>query len=262
MNEERTELTSEFGHGASKRLRLVGNSDVVVGREQSVKMGVLRTKPSRGDCPPTHSMSCSDKIALWNICGLQGGLLSNFIDPVYIDHFIIGGNYNDLSAKRALSGRNSAISIPSLICKYRNNSSKFSIHPSVENLFVDTDTQLLLPDECSYFWFLSSRIEFKKVLTIVNGCRKGSRRPKPNELTFPKALQCPLSRSNIFENCYQKLLKLFPFKNQECGSNISYEEAKLAAKNYQLVKSSLLKSKLFSSWIQSNESMKLSRNTL
>lgn len=42
------------------------------GMEERWRRGVVRTKPGRGDAPPTRSVSCSDKLALWNAVGLQG----------------------------------------------------------------------------------------------------------------------------------------------------------------------------------------------
>eukprot|EP01028_Stygiella_incarcerata_P002302 TRINITY_DN1427_c0_g2_i4.p1 TRINITY_DN1427_c0_g2~~TRINITY_DN1427_c0_g2_i4.p1 ORF type:complete len:237 (+),score=51.34 TRINITY_DN1427_c0_g2_i4:29-739(+) len=67
-------------------------------------IGVLRTKPGRGI--PTRSMSCSDKMARWNVCGIQGSLLSSFlVSPIMIDDLIVGDLFSLEAMERAVFGR-------------------------------------------------------------------------------------------------------------------------------------------------------------
>lgn len=71
--------------------KCVPNSEVQDLKEKGVNyhgLGALRTKPGRGD--PTISMSCSDKIAKWLVLGIQGSLMSSFLEkPIYLDAIII-----------------------------------------------------------------------------------------------------------------------------------------------------------------------------
>ncbi|KDQ64964.1 hypothetical protein JAAARDRAFT_28624 [Jaapia argillacea MUCL 33604] len=60
------------------------------GRDNYSLHGVLRTKPGRADSPPTVCMSCSDKIAMWGVMGIQGALASSFLNPVYVSGVIVG----------------------------------------------------------------------------------------------------------------------------------------------------------------------------
>nr|XP_020819198.1 tRNA-specific adenosine deaminase 1 isoform X2 [Phascolarctos cinereus] len=69
------------------------------------QVGLLRVKPGRGD--RTCSMSCSDKLARWNVLGCQGALLMHFLEePIYLAALVVGKcPYSPEAMKRAVIGR-------------------------------------------------------------------------------------------------------------------------------------------------------------
>ncbi|XP_072492626.1 tRNA-specific adenosine deaminase 1 isoform X2 [Notamacropus eugenii] len=69
------------------------------------QVGSLRVKPGRGD--QTCSMSCSDKLARWNVLGCQGALLMHFLEePIYLAALVIGKcPYSPEAMKRAVIDR-------------------------------------------------------------------------------------------------------------------------------------------------------------
>uniref|UniRef100_A0A673UIS9 Adenosine deaminase RNA specific B2 (inactive) n=1 Tax=Suricata suricatta TaxID=37032 RepID=A0A673UIS9_SURSU len=65
------------------------------------------------------TMSCTDKIARWNVLGLQGALLCHFIEPVYLHSIIVGSLHHTGHLSRVMSHRTEDIG--QLPTAYRHN---------------------------------------------------------------------------------------------------------------------------------------------
>uniref|UniRef100_A0A914W6Y7 A to I editase domain-containing protein n=1 Tax=Plectus sambesii TaxID=2011161 RepID=A0A914W6Y7_9BILA len=56
-----------------------------------------------------RTMSCSDKILKWNVLGVQGALLSNFLHPIYLTSIAVGALYHHGHLSRAVCCRADAV---------------------------------------------------------------------------------------------------------------------------------------------------------
>tara|TARA_B110000208_G_scaffold190493_1_gene254524 strand:- start:1038 stop:2678 length:1641 start_codon:yes stop_codon:yes gene_type:complete len=80
------------------------------GRHDGKTPSILRTKPGKGAV--SHSLSCSDKIAIWNVVGVQGALLAHLIEPVFLASIAVGDDFCRDALQRALWQRARPLAAP------------------------------------------------------------------------------------------------------------------------------------------------------
>lgn len=182
------------------------------------EIGKIRLKPGRGN--QTLSVSCSDKIAMWNNLGIQGSILSEYFYPIYFNNIIIGDYYNDEAINRAIINRVLPLSSIPII----NNTSIIFQYSELNILNKNkTNINIVKPSSLSFNWINNEGIE----ITIGNiggkqGCNKNN----------IKNCQSRLSRYSLL-----KLLKEY-IKEKDI---LNYKELKDKNKEYNENKEKLLK---------------------
>ncbi|KAI8582323.1 hypothetical protein K450DRAFT_228464 [Umbelopsis ramanniana AG] len=198
------------------------------GRVGYQEFGILRTKPGRVDSEPTLSMSCSDKLARWNVLGLQSALLAMIIDPVYLDSVIVNQMFDLQALQRALYGRLS--NLPTLESPYRRNQPRI-LHTerqyscSKQILETKVPASDVITCNTSIEWVLG----MPKCEVIVNGRRQGAPKPKNGQ---------------------------YDLKSSPSATNWVYQDVKSKAVDYNAAKSALLEN-CFQDWVQTPEDMYL-----
>lgn len=78
------------------------------------------------------TMSCSDKIAKWNVMGIQGSLLASLVKPIYLSSIVLGSLLHPAHMYRAVCGRieNAIENLPS---PYYLNRPKLALVTSAEH---------------------------------------------------------------------------------------------------------------------------------
>ncbi|KAI0650132.1 hypothetical protein C8Q79DRAFT_998051 [Trametes meyenii] len=235
---------------SSARTSDVSSKTTSRGRDNYSLYGVMRTKPGRADSPPTLSMSCSDKIAAWNVLGLQGALASDFLSPVYIDRIIIGEVEPPLQVMvredcaRALYTR--LRSIAGLVAPYRLNEPRieFTSIPFEHSRFAN-DPPAASGCNDSLCWVADSS---RPNEVLINGFRRGV---SPKHRHNPK-FRPILSKISLYA-LYQGVASLVT--GSMAASHGTYYQSKRQASEYQSAKKALKGlGGPFEGWVVSGES--------
>ncbi|XP_043257417.1 tRNA-specific adenosine deaminase 1 isoform X1 [Colletes gigas] len=190
-------------------------------------IGPLRTKPGRGN--PTLSLSCSDKMAKWNILGLQGSLLSILIPTIKVESITVGGKcpFSLEAMERGLYKRFNKEEIYRL----KIMRAKFSFQQQ-------KNSQRKNPCPSSIIW---CAVRHRDTEIAVEGRKQGATRRKKGSNLF-------ITRRALFETFLRTCDRYY---NLHCNirhpKKITYLDCKKWSKNYQSLWN-VLKMESFRAW--------------
>nr|CCA19172.1 conserved hypothetical protein [Albugo laibachii Nc14] len=209
--------------------------------DSNAKVPRFRTKSGRSDIPPhrqTLSLSCSDKIAKWMILGIQGTLLTQWFDHVYLSSIVIGQDlscesqqFQENAIKRSLWEQNLDIMIEPVRCTvvpsvgYRFGAHKRTAGVKIASIAVNWT-------ECEDHWqnalnemkplvekgFLCN-IQREEILLAGYGIREGGRYPKTTDVDESRlqrrAIASRLSKASFYAvwQCLMQADKLCSYKD-------------------------------------------------
>ncbi|XP_037044067.1 double-stranded RNA-specific editase Adar-like [Bradysia coprophila] len=164
---------------------------------------------------PNVNMSCSAKLLRWNVLGVQGAILSELIEPIYLTSMIFGEKFDPKHMKRALYGRieSDAVNLPK----------GFNIvQPELMKVTATKAKSAIFSPNHSANWNVQGHDV--EILESTSGCTMGKDKTKRYSRISKRA----------FFNEFNKIARKLNHPEESV-----YSDAKRKASDYQMTKSTL-----------------------